>query len=77
MQKLTSRDKIAQDAGEKSGMAVARYIALTKLIPPLLVLVDEDKLAVSTAADYLSDRLTASASAACKSAMIIAPFYLC
>jgi ParB family chromosome partitioning protein len=55
VQKLTSRDKIAQDAGEKSGMAVARYIALTKLIPPLLVLVDEDKLAVSTAADYLSD----------------------
>ena len=55
VQKLTSRDKIAQDAGEKSGMAVARYIALTKLIPPLLVLVDEDKFAVSTAADYLSD----------------------
>lgn len=55
VQKLTSRDKIAQDAGEKSGMAVARYISLTKLIPPLLALVDEDKLAVSTAADYLSD----------------------
>ena len=28
---------------------------MTKLIPPLLVLVDEGKLAVSTAADYLSD----------------------
>ena len=55
VQKLTTRDKIAQDAGEKSGMAVARYISLTKLIPSLLVLVDEDKLAVSTAADYLSD----------------------
>ena len=55
VQKLTSRDKIAQDAGEKSGMAVARYIALTKLIPPLLAMVDADKLAVSTAADYLSD----------------------
>ncbi len=55
VQKLTTRDKIAQDAGEKSGMAVARYIALTKLIPSLLVMVDEDKLAVSTAADYLSD----------------------
>ena len=53
--KLTTRDQIAQDAGEKSGMAVARYISLTKLIPPLLVLVDEDKLAVSTAADYISD----------------------
>ena len=36
-------------------MAVTRYISLTKLIPPLLVLVDEGKLAVSTAADYLSD----------------------
>ena len=55
VQKLTTRDKIAQDAGEKSGMTVARYIALTKLVPPLLVLVDEDKLAVSTAADYISD----------------------
>jgi len=53
--KLKSRDQIAQDAGEKSGMTVARYIALTKLIPTLLVMVDEDKLAVSTAADYLSD----------------------
>jgi len=55
VQKLTTRDKIAQDAGEKSGMTVARYISLTKLIPSLLVMVDEDKLAVSTAADYLSD----------------------
>ena len=52
--KLKSRDKIAQDAGEASGTAVARYIALTKLIPSLLVLVDEDKLAVSAAADYIS-----------------------
>ena len=52
--KLKSRDKIAQDAGETSGTAVARYIALTKLIPSLLVLVDEDKLAVSAAADYIS-----------------------
>ena len=58
VQKLTSREKIAQDAGEKSGMAVARYIALTKLIHPLLMLVDEDKLAVSTAADYLSGLTT-------------------
>lgn len=53
--KLKSRDKVAQDAGEKSGTTVARYISLTKLIPSLLVMVDEDKLAVSTAADYLSD----------------------
>ena len=35
-------------------MAVTRYIALTKLIPPMLTLVDEDKLAVSAAADYVS-----------------------
>jgi len=54
VQKLTARDKIAQDSGEKSGMAVARYIALTKLIPSLLTMVDEDKLAVSTAADYIA-----------------------
>ena len=41
--KLPARDKIAQDAGEKSGMAITRYISLTKLIPSLLVLVDEEK----------------------------------
>lgn len=55
VQKLTTRDKIAQDAGEKSGMAVARYISLTKLVPPLLVMVDEEKLSVSAAADFISD----------------------
>lgn len=53
--KLTAREKIAQDAGEKSGMTVTRYIALTKLISPLLEMVDEDKLSVSNAADYISD----------------------
>ena len=47
-------DKIAQDAGGSCGLAVTRYIALTKLIPPMLTLVDEDKLAVSAAADYVS-----------------------
>ena len=52
---LTAREIIAQDAGEKSGMTITRYIALTKLIPPLLAMVDEDKLAVSTAADYIAD----------------------
>ena len=55
VQNLTSREQIAQDAGEKSGMAVARYISLTKLIPPLLDLVDQEKLAVSVTADFLSD----------------------
>ena len=53
--KLHARDKIAQEAGEKSGMAVTRYISLTKLIPPLLDLVDEEKIAVSAAADFISD----------------------
>ena len=53
--KLTARDRIAQTAGEKSGSTVARYISLTKLLPPLLALVDEGKLSVSSAADYLSD----------------------
>ena len=52
--KLTAREEIAQDAGESCGLAVTRYIALTKLIPSLLAMVDEDKLSVSTAADYIS-----------------------
>ena len=52
--KLPAREKIAQDAGESCGLAVTRYIALTKLIPSLLALVDEDKLSFSTAADYIS-----------------------
>ena len=52
--KLTAREKIAQDAGENCGLTVTRYIALTKLIRPLLALVDADKLSLSTAADYVS-----------------------
>lgn len=52
--KLPARDKIAQDAGENCGLTVTRYIALTKLIRPLLALVDADKLSLSTAADYVS-----------------------
>lgn len=55
--KLPARERIAQDAGEKSGVAVTRYIMLTKLVPALLSLVDEDKVSVSSAADYLSDLL--------------------
>lgn len=55
--KLPARDQIAKDAGEKSGMAVTRYILLTKLIPSLLSLVDDSKFSVSTAADYLSSLL--------------------
>ena len=52
--KLTAREIVAQDAGESCGLAVTRYISLTKLIPSLLAMVDEEKLAVSTAADYIS-----------------------
>ena len=52
--KLNTRDRIAQDAGEKSGMTVARYISLTKLISPLLQMVNEGKFSVSMAADYIS-----------------------
>ena len=51
---MPARDKIAQDAGENCGLTVTRYIALTKLIRPLLALVDADKLSLSTAADYVS-----------------------
>lgn len=52
--KLPAREQVAQDAGEKSGMMVTRYISLTLLIPPLLELVDEAAFSVSTAADYIS-----------------------
>ena len=51
---MTTRELVAQDAGETSGTAVARYISLTKLIPPLLASVDEGRLPVSNAADYIS-----------------------
>lgn len=51
--KLKSRDVLAQQAGEKSGMAVTRYIALTKLTEDFLQYVDEGKISVSNAADYL------------------------
>ena len=53
-QRLRAREQVAQDAGETSGTAVARYISLTKLISALLALVDEEKLALSAAADYIS-----------------------
>lgn len=52
--KSQARDKVAQDAGEKSGMMVTRYISLTLLIPPLLELVDKAAFSVSAAADYIS-----------------------
>lgn len=52
--KSQARDKVAQDAGEKSGMMVTRYISLTLLIPPLLEMVDKATFSVSAAADYIS-----------------------
>lgn len=47
--KLSARELVAKDAGEKSGMQVSRYIRLTELIPPLLDLVDEKKIAFNPA----------------------------
>ena len=52
--KLPARDKIAQEAGESCALTVTLYISLTTLISPLLAMVDEEKLAVSSSADYLS-----------------------
>ena len=52
--KSQAREVLAQQAGEKSGMAVTRYIALTRLIEPFLQYVDEGKISVTCAADYLS-----------------------
>ena len=48
-QKLSARDRVAQEAGEKSGIQVMLYIRLTELIPPLLDMVDEKKIALSPA----------------------------
>lgn len=48
-QKLYSRDKLAKDVGEKSGVTVMRYIHLTELIPPLLDMLDEKKIAMNPA----------------------------
>lgn len=53
-QKLDAREQVAQAAGESSGRTVARFISLTKLIPPLLDMVDTGKISVNTAADHLS-----------------------
>lgn len=47
--KLSARDKVARDAGERSGVQVTRYIHLTELIPPLLDMVDEKKIAFNPA----------------------------
>ena len=48
-QKLGAIEKVAQEAGESSGVQVMRYIRLTELIPPLLDMVDERKIAFNPA----------------------------
>ena len=48
-QKLGAREKVAQEAGESSGVQVMRYIRLTELIQPLLDMVDERKVAFNPA----------------------------
>ena len=48
-QKLSARDQVAKEAGERSGIQVMRYVRLTELIPELLDMVDEKKIAFNPA----------------------------
>ena len=48
-QKLSARDQVAKEAGERSGIQVMRYGRLTELIPELLDMVDEKKIAFNPA----------------------------
>lgn len=48
-QKLSARDQVAKEAGERSGIQVMRYVCLTELIPELLDMVDEKKIAFNPA----------------------------
>ena len=48
-QKLSARDQVAKEAGERSGIRVMRYVRLTELIPELLDMVDEKKIAFNPA----------------------------
>lgn len=48
-QKLSARDHVAKEAGERSGIQVMRYVRLTELIPELLDMVDEKKIAFNPA----------------------------
>ena len=48
-QKLSARDQVAKEAGERSGIQVMRYVRLTELIPELLYMVDEKKIAFNPA----------------------------
>ena len=49
-QKLTARDKLAADIGSSS-MQIQRYIRLTELIPELIEMVDEKKIAFNPAVE--------------------------
>lgn len=49
-QRLTSREELAKYVGESQDQ-IRRYIRLTKLIPPLLELVDEGKMAMRPAVE--------------------------
>ena len=48
-QKLSARDRVAKEAGEKSGLQVMRYIRLTHLIPEILDMADNKKIALNPA----------------------------
>ena len=48
-QKLSARDQVAKEAGERSGIQVMRYVRLTELIPELLDMADEKKIAFNPA----------------------------
>ena len=48
-QKLSARDQVAKEAGERSGIQVMRSVRLTELIPELLDMVDEKKIAFNPA----------------------------
>ena len=48
-QKLSARARVAKEAGERSGIQVMRYVRLTELIPELLDMVDEKKIAFNPA----------------------------
>ena len=48
-QKLSARAQVAKEAGERSGIQVMRYVRLTELIPELLDMVDEKKIAFNPA----------------------------
>lgn len=56
LQSKTTREKVAEELGE-SATNIQRYIRLTELIPELLKLVDEERIAFSPAVDlsYLTE----------------------